>query len=155
MNLLSVDPGSVHTAWAIWEMRADPATNGARWKCIEAHELTPEPFLDLARYWIQNRVYDRVAVEEFKLQADKALQQTGSTFGTVEVIGTLRSLCRWNDVPFEIVTALARDGAFTKMRAVKYRFPRDRDGHMKAAISVGAVATGWRAINHFEGDGVG
>lgn len=155
VNLLSVDPGARHTAWAVWELHSDPLTDGHRWKCREAHESLPEPFLDQAKVWIEAHEFDRVAVEEFALQADKALQQTGSTFGTVEVIGTLRSLCRWNDVPFETIRPLVRDAAFTKMKAVKYRFPRDPAGHMKAAICVGAIATGWRGINHTTGDGVG
>lgn len=154
MNLLSVDPGSVHTAFAIWELHADRVTQGTRWKCIEAHELLPELFLDQARYWIADHKFDRVAVEAFFLQADKALAQTGSSFGTVEVIGTLRSLCRWNAVPFETVTPGHRAATFRKMKAVKYKFPRDPDGHMKSAISVGATVTGWRAINHVEGDGI-
>lgn len=155
MNLLSIDPGSVHTAYAMWELRADVATNGTRWKCQEAHETTPDDFLDMFKVWTAEHVYDHVAIEAFFLQGDKALAQTGSSFGTVEVIGVVRHLCRWAGVPLTLVRPLVRAAAFKRMRAVKYRFPRDGAGHMKAAICVGAVATDWRAINHFPGDGVG
>lgn len=149
MKLLSIDPGSEHSAWAVWELQ------GERWKCRECYELKPDGFLDLARGWIEKHEFNRVAIEEFKLFGDKALAQTGSKFGTVEVIGVVRHLCRWNDVPFEEVTSLARDAALIKMKAVKYKFVRDKFDHKRAAVCVGAVATGWRAVNHFEGDGVG
>lgn len=155
MNLLSIDPGAVHTAYAVWELHADQATNGTRWKCMEAHETTPDNFLDQFREWVDLHKYDRVAIEEFRLHGNKALQQTGSSFGTVEVIGVVRHLCRWADVPLQIIRPLDRDVAFTKMKALHYNFPKDRLGHMKAAICVGAVATEWRAINHSVGDGVG
>lgn len=155
MNLLSVDPGAVHCGYAFWKDGIDSITGELRWKCHEAYELGPDAFLDRARMYIENKWFDRVVAEEFRLQRDKALAQTGSSFGTVEVIGVLRHLCRWNNVPFETVTSLARDAAFIKMKAVKYRFPKDPDGHMKSAVCVGAVATGWRALNHYVGDGVG
>lgn len=155
MNLLSIDPGSAHCAYAIWELQGDPETDGTRWKCQEAFETGPDNFLDQFRDWVDLHKYDRVAIEEFRLQADKAKQQTGSSFGTVEVIGVVRHLCRWADTPLQIIRPLDRAVAFTKMKAVRYKFPKDRLGHMKAAICVGAVATEWRAINFREGDGVG
>lgn len=122
---------------------------------MEAHETGPDNFLDQFRDWVELRKYDRVAIEEFRLQGDKALAQTGSSMGTCEVIGVVRHLCRWSDTPLQIIRPLDRDATHTRMKAVKYRFPKDRLGHMKAAICVGAVATEWRAINHKEGDGVG
>lgn len=155
MILLSIDPGSAHCAWAIWELQPDRITEGTRWKCIYAAELGPEEFLDNAKRWISGREFAQVAIEAFFLQSDKALAQIGSSFGTVEVIGVVRHLCRWNSVPFETVTSSARDAAFIKMKTVKYKFPKDRAGHMKSAICVGAVATGWRATNHRVGDGCG
>lgn len=155
MNLLSVDPGSVHCGYAFWKDDEDVLTGTRRWKCHEAYELGPDEFLDRAKTYLENKWFDRVAVEEFRLQGNKALAQTGSSFGTVEVIGVLRHLCRWNNVPFELITPLARDAAFIKMKAIGYRFPKDGPGHTKSAICVGAVATGWRALEHFEGDGVG
>lgn len=155
MNLLSIDPGAVHCAFAVWELHADPATEGSRWKCMEAHETGPDEFLDMFRRWTEHHDYDQVAIEEFRLQGNKALAQTGSTMGTSEVIGVVKHLCRWTNTPLRIVRPLDRDATFTRMKAVKFAFPKDQLGHMKAAICVGAVATDWRAINFREGDGVG
>lgn len=157
-RLLSFDPGDPHVGWAIWELLPDQLSFGERWKCMQAGELTPEGFIDMLRDELElNDVnpFTRVAGEEFKLFADVAMQQTGSSFGTVEVIGAARHLCRWANMPFELVTPSNRDACFTKMKAVGYRFPKDAAGHAKSAICVGAVATGWRAVKHYEGDGVG
>lgn len=153
--MLSFDPGSVHCGVAIWVNRPDQITADYRWKCQDAWEAaTPEEFIDSVKSQLEAKLIDRVAGEAFFLQKDKALAQTGSSFGTVEVIGVVRHLCRWNSVPFQLVRPLERDACFIKMQAVKYRFPKGSD-HVKSAVCVGAMATGWRALNHFEGDGVG
>lgn len=157
-TMLSFDPGGVHCGVAIWVQLPDPLKGGdaKRWKCREAWEAeSPEDFIDTVRDKLAARLLDRVVGEEFKLQADKAKAQIGSSFGTVEVIGAIRHLCRWADIPFSLVRPLERDACYVRMLAVKYGFPKRTSDHVKSAICVGAVATGWRGVNHYVGDGVG
>lgn len=157
-TLLSFDPGAVHCGVAIWVRRADPIRGPGmlRWKCQNAWEAaTPEAFIDDVRDRLTEHLIDQVAGEGFWLQADKAMAQVGSPFGTVEVIGAVRHLCRWANTPFELVSPSDRNACFKRMKAVKYQFPKDSAGHVKSAVCVGGVATEWRAIHHFSGDGVG
>lgn len=155
-TLLSFDPGGVHCGVAIWMQVPDPLTSGLRWKCREVWEAdSPEQFIDDVCDRVTNRLIDRVVGEGFFLQADKALAQIGSPFETVEVIGAIRTICRWQHTPFELVRPLDRQHTWVKMKAVKYKFPKGIGGHATSAVCVGAVATDWLAINHYEGDGVG
>lgn len=144
---MSFDPGSTHVGLALWEL------SGGRWYCQKAKEVTPERFADVLVLALNQGKLSRVAGESFNLQSDKALQQIGSSFGTVECIGLARHECRWHGIELEEITPAVRKGAYKRMRAVQWRFPVGVPDHVWSAICVGACATGWSARNHFEGDG--
>lgn len=83
-------PGDVHVGVCYWVGKE------AQW----AREFRPEEFVD----WLIGKMsageIKAVIYEVFLLYNNKAIQQTGSTFGTVELIGVMRHLCRRAEVPF-------------------------------------------------------
>lgn len=148
-RLLAIDPGDPHVGLAFWQLV------GGRWRCEKAREVTPERYADALYAMFNKDQLHRIACEKFQLGGgQEALRQAGSTFGTVECIGWARHLCRLHDVPFELVTRSQRANAVKRMKAIGWRFPRGASDHIRDAIAVGAFATGWRASNHIEGDGV-
>lgn len=148
-RLASFDPGWPHCGTAIWEYR------GGRWVCTAAREVDPERFADSLHALLIAGKLTRVAYEVFRLGGgQEAMQQLGSTFGTVEVIGQARLLCRWHGIEMEPIERGVRRATLTRMKAVKWGFPRGSPTHVKDAIAVGASALDWRAANHEPGDGV-
>lgn len=148
-RLFSFDPGGPHVGIAMWELR------GERWRCTQARECLPEEFGDYVRRFIDGGLVTAVAYEVFRLGGGReAMQQRGSTFPTVECIGLARHHCRWAGVEFRGVERGVRKATLTRMKAIGWQFPRGVSGHVRDAIAVGAAALGWRAADHFEGDGI-
>lgn len=147
--LLSIDPGAPHVGAALW------VEYDGRWVCRRARELTPEEYGDLIRDFCDNRKVELVAYETFRLGGgQEALQQKGSTFGTVECIGLARHFCRWNGIGFIPIERGVRRATLMRMKAVRWGFPRGASDHVRDAIAVGASALNWRAADHHDGDGV-
>lgn len=148
--LLSIDPGDPHVGVALWVENDD-----GRWRCRRAREMTPVEFADALEQLLSGGKIQRVAYEVFALGGgQEALYQKGSTFGTVEVIGTARTLCRWHGIEMEPVSRARRKSTLTRMKAVRWKFPPGAPTHVKDAIAVGATALDWRAASHVAGDGV-
>lgn len=99
---VSVDPGDVHVGVCYW-FGSEP-----KW----AREFRPDEFVD----WLVEQIYEDkvelVVYEIFMLYGHKAFQQTGSTFGTAELIGVMRHLCRRAGVPFVGYQASAHKGLY-------------------------------------------
>ena len=116
--------------------------------------MDPEGTVDAARKWIEGYSDLRtIAVEGFYLKPGKdALRQAGSAFGMVEVIGTLRHLCRWNGVDFISVTPQVRKATHTRMVGAGYRFvgrAQSADDHRVSAECVGIAAMKMRVADIF------
>lgn len=149
MRLASVDPGDPHVGTAVWEL------HDGLWMCVSAKEVTPERFADSLNKLLARGMFDRVAYEAFRLGGgQEALMQRGSVMPAAETIGQLKLLCRWYGILPEPVERDPRKATLTRMKAVKWAFPRGCGNHVRDAIAVGAHATGWRAADHVPGDGV-
>lgn len=147
--MVSIDPGTVHNGVSRWYRTED-----GFWRCIGAEEMDPEKTVDAVRTWLDEQSNLRtVAVEGFYLKPGKdALRQAGSAFGMVEVIGTLRHLCRWNEVDFISVTPQVRKATHTRMVGAGYRFvgrAQSADDHRVSAECVGIAAMKMRVADIF------
>jgi len=92
---VSVDPGDRHVGVTYWLGR-EP-----QW----AREFTPEEWVDWLIPRMSSGEVELIVYEIFMLYHNKATQQTGSTFGTAELIGVMRHLCRRAGIPFYGVQA--------------------------------------------------
>lgn len=108
---VSVDPGDVHVGVCYWNGR-EP-----QW----AKEFRPDEFVDWLILKMSNKELELVVYEIFLLYNHKAVQQTGSTFGTAELIGVMRHLCRRAEVPFHGYQASVHK---TLYKNLDYRPPR-------------------------------
>lgn len=149
--MVSIDPGTVHNGVARWVQK-----EGGFWQCVGAEEMDPEGTVDSVRQWIDEQPnLMTIAVEGFYLKPGKdALRQAGSAFGMVEVIGTLRHLCRWTDREFISVTPQVRASTYTRVKAAGYRFAtraQSKDDHRVSAECVGISAMKMRVADIFPG----
>lgn len=147
--MVSIDPGTVHNGVARWHQGDD-----GLWVCDAADEMDPEGTLDAVRGWIAGSPLLRtIAVEGFYLRPGKdALRQAGSAFGMVEVIGTLRHMCRWEGREFVSVTPQVRKTTYTRVKAAGYRFvgrAQSADDHRVSAECVGIAAMKMRVADIF------
>lgn len=135
LHAISVDPGAVHCGVAWWRFGDEP---NDLWNCRWAIEMAPEDCVDFIRDLVRRVSNLRVFVEGFWLKPGlAALQQAGSSMETVEVIGTIRHLCRWSGVDFNKV-ANGQDAIATRLKAAGYQFrSRGYGDHAKDAECVG------------------
>lgn len=146
MKVISLDPGAVHCGVAVWA-RAESGL----WSCPSAVEMTPEDCVDFVREEVSGvsvtgppaRVPDQVVVEGFWLKGGlDAIRQAGSEMETTEVIGAVRHLCRWAEVPFQKV-ANGQDAIITRLDAAGYEWTsHGHGGHAKDAEAVGVRGLG-------------
>lgn len=134
----SIDPGAVHCGVAMWAQDSD-----GLWECSQAVEMTPEECVDAIRAEVVHGIVDEVIVEGFWLKGGMgAIVQAGSEMETTEVIGTIRHLCRWHNVPFQKV-ANGQQSIHTRMKAVGYQYKSHGSGnHAKDAEAVGIRGLG-------------
>lgn len=134
--IISIDPGAVHCGVALW--RRLPSS--VLWQCDWAVEMTPEGCIDYVADALASLdgKPESVIIEGFWLKPGKAaLQQTGSTMETVEVIGAVKHLCRWQGVGF-IKVANGQRAIIQRLNAVGYEWvSRGHGGHAKDAEAVG------------------
>lgn len=97
--LISLDPGNVHCGIAAWKCGDEG------WHCDWAVEREPDRCVDLIKTLIEEGSAHEIVMEGFWLRSGKmALRQAGSAFEVVEVIGTIRNLCRWNGISFDKIS---------------------------------------------------
>jgi len=89
MAVIAIDPGDVHCGMAL----GITGTNG-QFACIKAWEATPDECADYVAGWLLSGELEALVIEKFNLYADKAKEQIGSEFPTVQLIGVLRYLVR-------------------------------------------------------------
>lgn len=136
--VISVDPGSVHCGVAVW--RRLPSST--MWQCEWAVEMTPDECVDYVADAVDPKhgvsVPDKVICEGYWLKPGKdALRQTGSPMETVEVIGTLKHVCRWAGVEFEKVQN-GQQSIIQRLTASGYTWvAKGHGGHAKDAEAVG------------------
>jgi hypothetical protein len=137
-RLIAVDPGGVHVGVSTWS--DDPGF----WACASAVELTPNDFADTLRDLLAVGTNGGlgVAYETFRLRGGQgALQQQGSTFPEVELIGVIRTLCRWAGVPLIPIEPSNRSASIQRASALGYQWrAHGHGGHAKDAEAVGISA---------------
>lgn len=141
-HVISIDPGAVHCGIAYWRLGDDAFDDEpVLWNCVWAIEMTPDDCVDFVREAVKRIGNLKIAVEGFWLKPGKAaLQQAGSSMETVEIIGTVRHLCRWSGTPFTKV-ANGQDAIATRLKAAGYEFrSHGYGGHAKDAECVGSRA---------------
>lgn len=89
MKMWAVDPGGVHVGMAEFDFGVD-ADGDQYADCVRAWELDPETAIDTIAAAMLNHQIDVLVVEEFRLFPDKAMEQTGSTMPTCELIGQIK-----------------------------------------------------------------
>lgn len=85
--IVSVDPGGIHVGVAVFER-----VEGS-WVCRRATEMTPREFED----WLAETLHiveHTLIVEEWRLFADRAKEQTGSAMETSQLIGVIKYIHR-------------------------------------------------------------
>jgi hypothetical protein len=84
-DVLAIDPGGVHCGMA-WYFEG---------QCMLVEEHEPADCVDLTAHWLRQTGGKALVIEEFRLYPWLAAQQSFSTFETVEVIGSLKTVHRW------------------------------------------------------------
>lgn len=90
MRLIAIDPGDVHVGLAMF----DDDNPEDEWRCRYAIEASPDKALDDFALLLLEGDLDFVIWEQFRLYADKAMEQTGSEMLTSQMIGVIRYLLR-------------------------------------------------------------
>lgn len=85
--ILAVDPGDVHVGVA-WFDQQDGA-----WACVYTEEQTPEEFQAYLGPALDSGIFRYFVLESFNLYGDKALEQTGSSMQTSQMIGMAKYAC--------------------------------------------------------------
>lgn len=136
VHIISIDPGAVHCGVAVW--RRLPSS--VLWQCDWAVEMTPEECIDYVADALASLddKPGKVIIEGFWLKPGKAaLQQTGSTMETVEVIGAIKTQCRWQGVEM-VKVANGQRAIIQRLNAVGYEWvSHGHGGHAKDAEAVG------------------
>jgi hypothetical protein len=111
MRLLAYDPsgsfteGKGTTGWSLWEWSEDSVqiiTLGQiKATDYETKELYWKAHLDL----IEKLKPNELVVENFKLYADKAIQQIGSSMETSKLIGVIEMFCAEHNIPITLQSA--------------------------------------------------
>lgn len=108
-TLLAIDPGARHCGWTL--LLCKP------WRTVKWGTDGPNVFLDrLDRFLAQQRNCQLV-VEEFRLYPKQASAKSWDTLREVEVIGVIKWLARWANVPIEMQRAMVRKVAAGHLRA--------------------------------------
>lgn len=95
--ILAVDPGGT-VGYALY-----PLDGGEfRTDMVQAGQASVEDFLDWARSSIAEDW--TVVVEKFTITANTVKLTAGGTHDTLDVIGVLRHLCRWQGAEFKLQT---------------------------------------------------
>ena len=145
-SLLAVDPGGVHVGVSSW------LSTKRGWFCVASDEWSPETYADQLLEWFppgHGGSWAAVAYETFRLRGGTgALQQTGSTFPEVELIGLTRHLVRWSGSSPRLIPVepSARAAALKRADALGYDWrARGHGGHAKDAEATAIAALGLRA----------
>ena len=90
LRLVAVDPGGEHVGVAVF----GKSTRKGNWVSLWAGEMKPEEFEDwLSEHMVHSGI-DVLVVESWRLQADKAMEQTGSEMETSQLIGSIKYIHR-------------------------------------------------------------
>ncbi len=84
---ITIDPGDKHVGMAVWQ----------RENCVSTHELSPDQALRTLDYMTSPDFWkppSLVVYERFALDPRRAGQQSGSEFGTSQMIGVIKWLCQ-------------------------------------------------------------
>jgi len=89
MAVIAIDPGDVHCGMALGVTGTD-----GTFACVQAWEATPDECADYVAGWLLSGELEALVIEKFNLYGDKAKEQIGSDFPTVQLIGVLKYLVR-------------------------------------------------------------
>lgn len=125
--ILAIDPGDVHVGVALFDRNEDG------WFCCRVWEERPDEF----ERWFTNAVCTyairTVVLESFSLYGDKAMEQTGSSFLTCQLIGSIKYIIKRHNFLFGGEHYVERvdqqpaikKPAFAILKKAKYEFTAD------------------------------
>lgn len=135
--LIAIDPGDVHVGWAEFEKVKE------QWACVLTEEYTPDQAMEIYHTLVtMSAVAETTVIEEFRLYPDRAMQQTGSTMPTAELIGRFKQVITQATDATELVmqpAAIKKPTiALMKKLDIKHRAVREhKGGHAKDAETHG------------------
>ena len=128
---ISIDPGDEHVGVAWW------VKFQVGWACIRVQEMTPDRYRRYIQLVLASGRVERLIVESFSLYGDKALQQTGYTMETSQLIGYTQALADLARVPMTRQQPAMKDPAFKIAARKGYTLQAVRQGvpgqHVKDA----------------------
>lgn len=113
-RLVAIDPGGVHVGVATFVGR------NKKWECTDAFELNPEGWVRLYTELLTSSLFPHhLVVEEFRLYGHLALEQTGSSMDTSQLIGWTRfaTMLHNDPLPEAKMTVVAQQPAQIKKPA--------------------------------------
>lgn len=112
-RVMAIDPGDAHVGMALFH-------DGV---CGWVDELEPWSCLLLLRDNLLDQQLDVIVIESFQLYADKAMQQTGSSMPTAELIGGIKATVAWfgPEVQIEMQPATIKRPTLRIMKGRKYK----------------------------------
>lgn len=129
--LLAIDPGDVHVGVAWFDQQAGPSGELA-WGCVYVEEMTPDEFHQYIWPAMASGIFDYVVVESFNLYGDKALEQTGSSMETSQMIGWIKAVhwILWTQWGLQIKLVMQppsiKKAVFAILGRKGYKFTADR-----------------------------
>ena len=125
MNLISIDPGEKHCGVAVVQNRVITST----------HDYSPAALFDYLNAECAKESLHVIVCEEFRLYPWKAQQPGFSTLETVEIIGTIKWLCKQHQTELQMQPATIKNPTFAIMNKRnialqgKNQHERDAEAH--------------------------